>query len=220
MAHGGIRYLENGEFRLVREAVRERNRMIRTRRILSARCRRRSPYLNIFRDAKRSLKFLGWLDKPSERGSIIIKLGLIMYDAYMGKNRTMPRHTVLSRGSSLSKWKHSNPEIVNTATYYDGLISDPERLALEIVLDAESETPNARALNYVSMVNGEKNTVILRDELTDETFEVHPKLVINAAIRGSILQTTIFGLSTRYVGGTKGSHLVVDNPELRCNWRE
>jgi glycerol-3-phosphate dehydrogenase len=28
MAHGGIRYLENGEFRLVREAVRERNRMI------------------------------------------------------------------------------------------------------------------------------------------------------------------------------------------------
>src|SRR5512143_1198230 len=29
MAHGGIRYLENGEFRLVREAVRERNRLIR-----------------------------------------------------------------------------------------------------------------------------------------------------------------------------------------------
>ena len=29
MAHGGIRYLENGEFRLVREAVQERNRMIR-----------------------------------------------------------------------------------------------------------------------------------------------------------------------------------------------
>ena len=28
MAHGGIRYLENGEFRLVREAVGERNRMI------------------------------------------------------------------------------------------------------------------------------------------------------------------------------------------------
>src|SRR5574341_2015992 len=28
MAHGGIRYLENGEFRLVREAVQERNRLI------------------------------------------------------------------------------------------------------------------------------------------------------------------------------------------------
>src|SRR5512137_2911084 len=28
MAHGGIRYLENGEFRLVREAVQERNYMI------------------------------------------------------------------------------------------------------------------------------------------------------------------------------------------------
>ncbi|MEZ4620002.1 MAG: FAD-dependent oxidoreductase [Caldilineaceae bacterium] len=29
MAHGGIRYLENGEFRLVREAVQERNRLIK-----------------------------------------------------------------------------------------------------------------------------------------------------------------------------------------------
>src|SRR5688572_1618141 len=28
MAHGGIRYLENGEFRLVREAVQERNRLL------------------------------------------------------------------------------------------------------------------------------------------------------------------------------------------------
>src|SRR5512143_2767429 len=28
MAHGGVRYLENGEFRLVREAVQERNRLI------------------------------------------------------------------------------------------------------------------------------------------------------------------------------------------------
>ena len=28
MVHGGIRYLENGEFRLVREAVQERNRLI------------------------------------------------------------------------------------------------------------------------------------------------------------------------------------------------
>jgi glycerol-3-phosphate dehydrogenase len=47
--------------------------------------------------------------------------------------------------------------IVNTATYYDGLISNPERLALEVMLDAEADNPNARALNYVSMVGGDKN---------------------------------------------------------------
>jgi len=217
MAHGGIRYLENGEFRLVREAVRERNRMIQNAPHIVSPLPTTIPIFKYFSGMLNApLKFLGWLDKPSERGSIIIKLGLIMYDAYTGKNRTVPRHTVLSRGSSLSKWKLLNPGIVNTATYYDGLISDPERLALEIVLDAESETPNARALNYVSMVNGEKNTVILRDELTDETFEVHPKLVINAAGPWIDFTNHNFGLSTRYVGGTKGSHLVVDNPELRA----
>ncbi|MBM4427689.1 MAG: FAD-dependent oxidoreductase, partial [Chloroflexi bacterium] len=82
--------------------------------------------------------------------------------------------------------------------------------------DAEAESPNARALNYVSMVKGEKDTVFLRDELTDETFEVRPKLVINAAGPWIDFANHSLGLSTRFIGGTKGSHLVVDNPELRA----
>ncbi len=156
------------------------------------------------------------MDKPSERGSVIIKLGLMMYDAYTGKNRTVPRHRFFSRTESLKRWSHLNPEITNTATYYDGLISNPERLALELVLDAEADNPNANALNYVSMVSGEKDSIILRDELTDETYEVHPKLVINAAGPWIDFANYNLGLSTRYVGGTKGSHIVVDNPELRA----
>jgi glycerol-3-phosphate dehydrogenase len=139
----------------------------------------------------------------------------MMYDAYTGANRTVPRHQFLSRGASLGKWKQLNPEIVNTATYYDGLISNPERLALELVLDAEAENTNARALNYMSMISGEKDMILLRDELTDQTYEVHPKLVINAA--GPWIDFTNYnlGLSTKYIGGTKGSHLVLDHPELR-----
>jgi len=162
------------------------------------------------------LKFLGWLDKPSERGSLIIKLGLLMYDAYTGKHRTVPRHKVLSRANSLAKWKQLNPQVVNTATYYDGLISNPERLALEILLDAEADNPNANTLNYMSMVSGEKDTVILRDELSDETYEVRPKLVINAAGPWIDIANHSLGLSTRLIGGTKGSHLVLDHPELRA----
>ena len=217
MAHGGIRYLENGEFRLVREAVRERNRMIQNAPHIVAPLPTTIPIFKYFSGMLNApLKFLGWLDKPSERGSIIIKLGLIMYDAYTGKNGTVPKHKVLSRGSSLEKWNLLNPEIVNTATYYDGLISNPERLALELVLDAEAENPNARALNYVSMVGGEKDTIVLRDELSDESFEIHPKLVINAAGPWIDFANHNLGLSTRYIGGTKGSHLVVNNPELRA----
>lgn len=216
MAHGGIRYLENGEFRLVREAVRERNLMIQNAPHIVQPLPTTIPifkYLSGIFNAP--LKFLGWLDKPSERGSLIIKLGLIMYDTYTGKQRTVPRHRFLSRDASLKLWTKLTPQVVNTATYYDGLISNPERLALEILLDAEAESPNARALNYVSMVKGEKDAVFLRDELTDETFEVRPKLVINAAGPWIDFTNHSLGLSTRFIGGTKGSHLVLDHPELR-----
>ncbi|MBI5943446.1 MAG: glycerol-3-phosphate dehydrogenase/oxidase [Chloroflexi bacterium] len=217
MAHGGIRYLENGEFRLVREAVGERNRMIQNAPHIVSPLPTTIPIFKYFSGLLNApLKFMGWLDKPSERGSVIIKLGLMMYDAYTGKNRTVPRHKFSSRAESLKRWNQLNPQIANTATYYDGLISNPERLALELVLDAEADNPNARALNYVSMTGGEKDTINLRDELTGETIEVRPKLVINAA--GPWIDTTnrSLGLSTRYIGGTKGSHLVLDNPELRA----
>ena len=217
MAHGGIRYLENGEFRLVREAVGERNRMIQNAPHIVSPLPTTIPIFKYFSGLLNApLKFLGWLDKPSERGSVIIKLGLMMYDAYTGKTRTVPRHRVMSRSASLEKWKQLNPQIVNTATYFDGLISNPERLALELVLDAEADNPNARAVNYVSMTGGEKDAINLRDELTGETFEVRPKLVINAAGPWIDLTNRSLGLSTRYIGGTKGSHLVLDNPELRA----
>ena len=217
MAHGGIRYLENGEFRLVREAVQERNRMIQNAPHIVSPLPTTIPMFKYFSGLFNApLKFLGLLDKPSERGSVIIKLGLMMYDAYTGKTRTVPRHTFTSRGTSLSKWKQLNPEIVNTATYYDGLISNPERLAAELVLDAEADGSNARALNYVSMVGGGKDAINLRDELTGEEFEVRPTLLINAAGPWIDFANRSLGFSTRYIGGTKGSHIVVDHPELRA----
>jgi glycerol-3-phosphate dehydrogenase len=216
MAHGGIRYLENGEFRLVREAVKERNRMIQNAPHIVKPLPTTIPMFKYFSGILNApLKFMGWLDKPSERGSIIIKLGLMMYDAYTGAQRTVPRHKFYSRAEALAKWNKLNPEIVNTAVYYDGLISNPERLALEIMLDAEAENPNARALNYVSLVGGSGKNVILRDELTDETVEIEPKLVINAAGPWIDFANHSLGVTTKFIGGTKGSHLVLDHPELR-----
>jgi glycerol-3-phosphate dehydrogenase len=217
MAHGGIRYLENGEFRLVREAVQERNRMIQNAPHIVKPLPTTIPMFKFLSGILNApLKFLGWLDKPSERGSVIIKLGLMMYDAYTGSQRTVPRHMFYSRAESLSKWNKLNPEIVNTAVYYDGLISNPERLALEIMLDAETDNSNARALNYVSMVSGSGKNIILRDELTDETFELQPKLVINAAGPWIDFANHSLGVTTKFIGGTKGSHLVLDHPELRA----
>ena len=216
MAHGGIRYLENGEFRLVREAVQERNRMIQNAPHIVKPLPTTIPifkYLSGILNAP--LKFLRLLDKPSERGSFVIKLGLMLYDAYTGSNGAVPPHQFLGRGTSLKKWPQLNPKIVNTATYYDGSIQNPERLAMEMVLDAEVDNPQARSLNYVSLISGQKDTVVLRDEITGENIEIKPKLLINAAGSWIDFANKNIGLSTRFIGGTKGSHLVLDHPQLR-----
>ncbi len=217
MAHGGIRYLENGEFRLVREAVQERNRMIQNAPHLVKPLPTTVPMFKYFSGLLNApLKFLRLLDEPSERGAVIIKLGLIMYDAFTGKTRTVPPHQFHNRAKSLELWKDLSSDIVATATYFDGAILSPERLAVEILLDAEAENPNARALNYVSMIGGTGDTLLLRDELTDETYDVRPKLVINAAGPWIDFVNKKIGHATRFIGGTKGSHLVLDHPELRA----
>src|SRR5215212_9051438 len=139
MAHGGIRYLENGEFRLVREAVQERNRMILNAPHLVKPLPTVIPVFKRFSGLLNApLKFLKMLDKPSERGSVVIKLGLMMYDAYtsaQGGQRVVPKHQFLSRKKSLEQWKSLNRDVINTAVYYDGAILQPERLGLEALLD-------------------------------------------------------------------------------------
>ncbi len=216
MAHGGIRYLENGEFRLVREAVQERNRMIRNAPALVQPLPTTIPIFKWFSGLLNApLKFLGWLEKPSERGAFIIKVGLILYDAFTGGERQVPRHVFENRRRSLEKFPALNPGVAFTATYFDGLILSPERLTLQLVLDALDEGPHARALNYVSLVGIQAGVATLRDETTGETWQVRPRLIINAAGPWIDPLNQRLGLATRYIGPTKGSHLVLDNPELR-----
>ena len=217
MAHGGVRYLENGEFRLVREAVQERNRLIQNAPHIVKPLPTTIPIFKFFSGLLNApLKFVRLLDKPSERGTFIIKVGLMLYDAYTGRQHVVPRHQFLNRGASLARWNELNPNIINTATYYDGAILNPERLGLEVILDAEAENPDARAINYMSLVSGNGDTLLLRDELTKTIYKIKPRLLINAAGPWIDFTNRSLGLSTRFIGGTKGSHLVLDHPELRA----
>ena len=227
MAHGGIRYLENGEFRLVHEAVQERNRMIENAPHLVRPLPTTIPILKFWSGLLNApLKFLGWLDKPSERGAFVIKIGLMLYDAYTygaprrrsarGAGGTVPPHRMDNRAVSLQKYPRLNPEIQYTATYYDGSILSPERYTVELILDAEAEGPHARALNYVSLIGAEGDSVTLRDELMGETYQISPTLIINAAGPWIDRVNTDLGLARRYISGTKGSHLVLDNPTIRA----
>lgn len=217
MAHGGIRYLENGEFRLVREAVQERNRLIENAPHLVRPLPTTIPIFKVFSGILNApLKFLGWLEKPSERGALVIKIGLMLYDAYTRGQGTVPPHQFHNRAESLKLWNCLNPQIRYTATYYDGAIFSPERLTVELILDAEAEGKHARAINYVSLAGIEGDTLILKDELTGQTCKTCPTLIVNAAGPWIDASNRSLGLSTRYIGGTKGSHLILDHPELRA----
>jgi len=216
MLHGGIRYLENGEFRLVREALHERNNLLRNAPHLTYPLPTTIPIFKWFSGIFNSpLKFLGLLDKPAERGAIIIKLGLILYDAYVRGDSPMPPHRFDNRQSALKKWPVFNPEILFAATYYDGAMTSPERLALEILLDGENEGNHARALNYLSAIGSEGDQVKLRDEISGEEFFIKPEIVINAGGPWIDFVNQDLSQKTGLIGGTKGSHLVVNHPELR-----
>jgi glycerol-3-phosphate dehydrogenase len=215
MAHGGIRYLENGEFRLVREAVQERNRLIENAPHLVKPLPTTFPIFKLFSGILNApLKFLGMLDRPSERGALVIKIGMTLYDFFTHKQGTVPKHRFLNRERSLEKFPELNPAILYTGTYYDGAIRSPERIAIELLIDAASNNKHAIPLNYVSAEKVNEEVIVLRDEISGESFTVKPNIVVNAA--GPWIDRVNHRLNTitSYIGGTKGSHLVLDHPEL------
>jgi glycerol-3-phosphate dehydrogenase len=83
-----------------------------------------------------------------------------------------------------------------------------------LIQDAEASCPGAHALNYVSLQSATGKTVVLRDELSGETCEVRPKIVVNATGAWIDLTNRGLGQKSSYIGGTKGSHIVLDHPEL------
>lgn len=215
MLHGGIRYLENGEFRLVREALHERNLLLKNAPHYAKPLPTTIPIFRWFSGLFNApLKFLRLIERPAERGGIVIKLGLMMYDWFTGPQQSMPFHKVMLRKSSLEQFPRLNNEIVCTATYYDAWMPYPERLCLELIQDAEADNPEAIAVNYLAAVDGSADSVVLKDEVSGETITVKPHIVINAAGPWIDFVNQAMGQSTRFIGGTKGSHIVIDHPEL------
>jgi glycerol-3-phosphate dehydrogenase len=217
MVHGGIRYLENGEFRLVREAVQERNRLLENAPHYVKPLPTVIPIFKWFSGLFNApLKFFGLLDRPSERGAVVIKIGMIFYDAFTRKQGTVPKHQFKSRAVSLDEFPDINPDVLFTARYYDGSMHTPERICVELLLDGEAANPRAHAANYVSVESASGKKVTLVDQVTGESFDVQPRVVINAAGPWIDFTNAIMGIQTRFIGGTKGSHLIVDNPGLRA----
>ncbi|WP_240689679.1 glycerol-3-phosphate dehydrogenase/oxidase [Arthrobacter sp. PAMC25564] len=240
MIHGGIRYLENGEFRLVQESVVERNRLLRIAPHYVKPLQTTIPVFSTFSGILAApLRFLTHKQRgrPQERGAVLIKLGLSLYDFFSRDGGSVPRHEFRGRKRALAELPRLHPGIKYTATYFDASVHNPERLTLDVLQDGEKAGAAggglARASNYVSLVSmpgagGEAgsartgSTVRLRDELTGEEFDFTADVIVNTTGAWVDLTNGALGAASSFMGGTKGSHIVLDHPELleACHGRE
>ncbi|MGD0292873.1 MAG: glycerol-3-phosphate dehydrogenase/oxidase [Terracidiphilus sp.] len=213
--HGGLRYLENAELRLVHESLRERNRLLKNAPHYVKPLPTTIPIFTWMSGMVAGIRnLLNWPTKPGDRGALLIKTGLTLYDLLAGRKSPMPRHRFRFRKAALAIRPALNPDILCTATYYDSKITYPERLCLELVQDAEAACSQAHALNYVRLQSAKGGVVVLRDEVSGENCEVRPKIVVNATGPWIDGANQAIGRASEFIGGTKGSHIVIDHPEL------
>jgi glycerol-3-phosphate dehydrogenase len=215
MIHGGLRYLENAEFQLVSESVRERNLLLKHAPHYVEPLRTTIPITSWLAGLVKSpLVFFKLPVTPGGRGAAIVKLGLCFYDLITGRDRQTPRHFFLSKTKSLQEIPELKREIVCTATYWDAWISHPERLCFDMAREACHVLPACAAMNYVTAEKADRDHVLLRDRASGETLTVRPKMVVNATGAWVDFANAALGVETRFMGGTKGSHLVIDNQAL------
>ena len=245
MIHGGIRYLENGEFRLVRESVVERNRLLRIAPHYVKPLQTTIPIFSTFSGILSApLRFLTHKQqgKPKERGAFLIKAGLSLYDSFSRDGGTVPRHQFRTHKAALEELPALRPDVKYTATYFDASVHNPERLTLDVLQDGEKagragfartsgQGDTARASNYLSLQSmssapnpgtGKGGTIRLRDELTGEEFDFTADIIVNTTGAWVDLTNEAMGAASSFMGGTKGSHIVLDHPGLlaACRGRE
>lgn len=216
MIHGGLRYLENGEFRLVRESLRERDRLLRNAPHLVRPLPTTIPIERLVSGlANAAAGFLGFTGRPRPRGALPIKLGLMLYDWIAGAGRSLPRHSFRGARATRAAWPALRGGLRFSATYHDAWISHPERLGIELVADAEARNPAALALNYARL-EPEGDGFVLADSETGRRVAVQARCLVNAT--GAWVDESAAALGARVpdrlVSGTKGSHLILDNPRL------
>ena len=219
IAHGGLRYLENGEIRLVAEATRERNRLLRNAPHYVSPLLITIPSFSRFGGTFETLGKLVGIERPiRSRGLLLIKAGLTIYDWLGRRERALPRNSVIGRRRGRRLLPSLNPDIKGVASYYDARISHAERLAYELVADGLAACPSAIALNHCRVISASGQDVALRDEESGTAFSIRPRIVVNAS--GAWIDVVNASLERgdeagRLIGGTKGSHILVENAALR-----
>jgi len=193
MIHGGLRYLRHGQLRLVREALREREALLKI-----------APHLAY------PFPFLLPVYEGSRDSRLKLKVGLTGYDLLAG-SRLLEHHTMLSRKELLGIEPALHREGLRGGfRYYDCLVNDA-RLTLATVLSAARE--GAVTVSYVEAIELERDDgrvagIRFRDCLSGQTGVLRARVVVNAA-GPWVDQVRAMGGAARILRPTKGIHLVV-----------
>ncbi len=193
LIHGGLRYLEHGDLRLVFESLRERAWLLRTR-----------PHL--VRPMRFLLPELPWTRRPAWQ----LRAGLALYDL-LALYRAVPGHRRLSDDRLHELAPSISSDTHGGFSFFDARATSPERLVLELALEAKlsgAVVRNHTTVAAIATANGAVSGVII--ESGDERVEVRSAAVINAA--GPWVDA-VNRLAPRppgeVLGVTRGSHIVV-----------
>jgi glycerol-3-phosphate dehydrogenase len=203
LVHGGLRYLANGEFRLVRESLKERRIWERI-----------APHM------VDPLPFLVPIYGGTKAGWIM-RIGLTLYDI-LSLDRTwmkdpakrLPRHRWLKPDEALKRAPSLTREnLAGALLYYDCQMYSPERLGLECILGAEAQ--GASIANYAKVTGFLKddnriNGAVVEDTLTGKAYEVKATTTINASGPWAdfVLDKAQDGKSTKHLLRSKGIHIL------------
>jgi len=199
LVHGGIRYLEQLDFRLVREALTERGLLLQ----------RIAPHL------VKPVRFLYPLVTPVVERAYV-GAGMLLYDIFSytgGRPPGVPHHRHLSK----SQVRRAIPSLTSDAliggiTYYDAQVDDARYVA------SLARTASFYGAHVASRVRvegflkvGERVVGVQAHDLeTDERFEIHAKQVVNATgVWTDDTQAMVGERGQFKVRASKGIHLVV-----------
>ncbi len=188
LLHGGLRYLEHGSFRLVREALRERAWWLRT-----------APHLC------RPIRLLLPVRRPTGRPRIMIGLGLTLYDWLAGSSR-IANHRWLNPAEVLGLCPGLSPSnLVGAFEFWDGQMDD-HALGLWASASARAKGVEVREFCEVSRLSADGSCAVGSER---RQFD----MIINCAGPWAERLLASSGMSPRFqLDLVRGSHLVSSRP--------
>jgi len=194
LIHGGIRYLEQGAFGLVREALHERHDLLRL-----------APHL------VRPMPFLYPIYQGGERGRLKLQLGLMLY-ALLAGSKQVGNTRMLSRSEVIEREPAIESDHLQGAAFFYDCTMDDARLCLSTILSAEAA--GAAVFNYTEVTGllkkeGTVCGVAVEEKLTGHRGNVSARLVINAAGPWADQVCRMEGEAPSRIRGTKGIHIMV-----------